>query len=224
MAAEAWGPRHSRKTIVEQERRHAIHKLFRVDSRTLARVVRRQVMWDALVDEVVSHGARDLDILKLHIRRKEFVRSTDDGKHFARRCDAVLVRFSRLWTLGIEHRPWWLRVVGQLRTSNVPLRPPHKVPPGVVERVRRLEEEKQFRRRGDLAQAVGLSPATISRILRSRGSLYDVEPTVPSNYCEVTGVARIQGERRFKVGWVSGPTPRELNRTYPRPRRRPRCG
>ena len=68
-------------------------------------------------------------------------------------------------------------------------------------------------------QAVGLSPATISRILRSRRSPYDSEPTVPSNYCEVIDVARTKGESRFKVGWFSGPALKELNRTYVRPRR-----
>jgi transcriptional regulator with XRE-family HTH domain len=93
------------------------------------------------------------------------------------------------------------------------------VPEDAIRQVLRFDKSKQRQHHSDIARAVGVSEATVSRILSGR-----IQPTdnaeLLERYKQVAAAARIEGARRFKIGWVSGPTLRELNRKYLWHRRR----
>jgi hypothetical protein len=208
-----------RKTRIGREKRRAVQQRYGIGAAVLREIVRRQIVWDALLDEVIYRNVTN--VLELCIDRKEFGGTDGEKECFAGTCRTWLGTMPGSW-LDIQRklRAPWLRSLAHLRSTNAPIRPPRKVPGETVERVLQLDKTNQYKRHRHIAQAVGLSQATVSRILDVRKQLRYV-CQVPDGFAEVIEAARVEGARRFRVGWVSGPTLEELKRSYVR-RRYPR--
>jgi hypothetical protein len=220
IAYAAWGPVRARASRVEPERKRAVRQRYGICAAELREIVRRQVMWDAFLDEVIERNVNE--VLELAIIRKEFTGTDAERECFAltRASRFVGADGAQLSWVNIQRkfRAPWLRRIGQLRTTNAPVRP-SSVPEDAIRQVLRFDKSKQRQHHSDIARAVGVSEATVSRILSGR-----IQPTdnaeLLERYKQVAAAARIEGARRFKIGWVSGPTLRELNRKYLWHRRR----